>query len=506
MDLKSLIQSERELAKLPVPMGRKFALVLSDKSLPFFTRALRVLFWSELEIEEHSLEQTYPLLHSQVEDLAGVRIFWIPHLPLTEHDSDRLKQKATETIELLKLYPLMNLILPWPNPCREWGPWSSYSADSAWSKIRHFNELLQRDVEVRSQIIPTEPLVYQMGYRKVYEPQWDIGVDMPWSSNFQIELASYIYAREEIANTGRRTHLLVDLDNVVWPGYLCETLPSLNNRDVQCKSLLSMQDYLLALRESGVELVGLMAGQERHVSLLDAIEGSKLRREHFLAILPGWGCFARRAFGVIESLGINTKCAGLVSADPLEISVMRESTPQLSSICLEADPCLRIEQMRDLNWFWRTTNLPTDAVSITRIENPIFNADAEDAIISSLDVSLKLKPIKKEDADWISNLQDCGASVIQSGDQSRVNANGLDFNLIENGLIVELEDQFGQHGRCGVVVPNKTRDGFDFFITNVLASKRGDLVDALKTALEREPGLTTITTADLRLIEPSSLS
>ncbi len=458
MDLKTLLQLEKQMEGR-APVAEK-GYLLFDKNLPFLVRTLKALFFQKLNLEEIKTTSTWTSLHSESGAIRDAKIFWLPHFQELESaipvSSNWAHEKSQEIVALMEMYPRLRLVLPWPDPNLEMGPAAHTWTNSPLNQIRELNRLVINDPCLSGRVIATDNLVYSYGFKQIYEPRWDLSVQMPWSSAFQIVLGDFIFRSPQAQQGGEKRILAIGLDDVLWRGILGEDRIAIGN-DVESQACLQLQKYLAQLKSRGVQLMGLSKNNSMLVEHgFDQIPGMQIHRKDFVAIEANWNEKYQNLEKICARLGVKPESCCFVDSDPVEVEMMREALPGVETLQLDPDPCLRAQQLKSQTWFWSITNETEPsrqfhADTLVAPSQPTAKID-ELRFLAELDVDVQLRLAKPKDLGVIMRL-------MQTASQFNLTALQWQQSELEERLasgihklyVYEVEDKHGQMGVVGVI-------------------------------------------------------
>lgn len=458
MDLKALLQIEKQIeGRQP---GAEKGYLLFDKNLPFLVRTLRALFFQKRDFHEIKTTSTWTTLHSDGEAFRDAKIFWLPHFNELESTapvaSGWAQDKAQEIVALMQMFPRMRLILPWPDPNLEMGQAAHTHINSPLNQIRELNRLVINDSCISGRVIATENLVYSYGFKHVYEPRWDLSVQMPWSSAFQIVLGEFIFRSPQAQQSGEKKALALGLDDILWRGIIGED-PLILGSDVESQACLQLQKYLLQLKSRGVQLIGLCKNNPLFVEYgFDQIPGMLIKRSDFACIETSWNEKYQNLERACRRLGLQAESCCMIDSDPVEVAMMREALPEVETLLLDADPCLRVQQLKAQPWFWSMTtemdsNSPRPAETAAHVDRPTAKID-ELRFLAELDIEVQFRLASPRDLDRVYELT-------QTANQFNLTSMLWQKAELEERLksplhklyVCEVEDKFGQLGVVGFV-------------------------------------------------------
>lgn len=364
MELKDLLQREKRIkdqveARSADPAAAlQTCLLLFDKSLPFLSRALRVvLFENETPYEVCELAPDCSWATLQAPDFLPPEQFalWFPHFKELDYvdgvDATWAVEKFQQMAQILRRYPNLFLILPWPEPRLDLGPSVVREEGSPWKAIQKLNSLLLAEADLQTRLIACENLVQAVGYNQVYDPRWHLSVQMPWSSNFQLTLADWIFQNLQFRAKGSKKILAVRVSGLLWPQDETREAIDLSVNDLETRAHLHFQAYLLQLKNRGVRLVAIDDLPESEWSF-DQIPGMLIRHRDFAFSAQGHTPVASMLQQACEVLGCTLDQVVYLDHDDELVDAIHEAVPDLECLCLEVDPCLRVQQLQQKPYFW----------------------------------------------------------------------------------------------------------------------------------------------------------
>ena len=189
-------------------------------------------------------------------------------------------------------------------------------------------------------------------------PQWNLA-KLPFSSSYLPLYGEHI-ARIIAALRGKsRRCLITDLDNTLWGGVIGDDGVEgiqLAQGDASGEAYLSVQRYLLELRQRGVVLAVSSKNNDetarlpfrKHPEML-------LREEHFAVFQANWGDKASNIKAIASELSLGLDAMVLLDDNPAERGLVRELLPQVAVPELPDDPALYVRTLSAAGYFEAVT-------------------------------------------------------------------------------------------------------------------------------------------------------
>lgn len=449
------------------------ALFLSEESHPFTFKTLRAEWDSGSKLREGPASVGLPFLESHPQLLSDPGLtLWIPQA--SNWGLGEPAAFADRVARLVRRHPSLHLVLPWPRPQVEAGPLALTWTGSEWNRVRKTNALLLAQPDLIDRLIPTENLVYQLGYAQIFDPRWKHAAQMPWTSEFQEQLARHILRFLDLRKNGPMKVLAVDFDNTLWPGALSEDEIRLEPGTVLGEAFLDFQREILELKNRGILLVGLTKNDPDQVNEhWQKAQGMLLKETDFAAVHANWGRKSGNLLQAARELNLSPEHFGFVDDDAAEVALMRTDLPQVRTLHLHADPSWRLLQLREQNWFWSFHLTEEDRIRVSSARPPAtdFSPVQSAQALDELNIRVDLQVLAEADLPRVHQL-------VQKTNQFNLTTERWDLQTLHAKFrsgthrifTYRVQDRFGPLGLVGVFFLRT--DGPDIEIENWIMSCR----------------------------------
>jgi FkbH-like protein len=189
-------------------------------------------------------------------------------------------------------------------------------------------------------------------------PQWNLA-KLPFSNSY-LPLYGEHVARIIAALRGKsRRCLITDLDNTLWGGVIGDDGVEgiqLAQGDASGEAYLSVQRYLLELRQRGVVLAVSSKNNDETARLPFCKHPEMLLREkHFAVFQANWGDKASNIKAIASELSLGLDAMVLLDDNPAERGLVRELLPQVAVPELPDDPALYVRTLSAAGYFEAVT-------------------------------------------------------------------------------------------------------------------------------------------------------
>lgn len=301
----------------------------------------------------------------------------------------------------------------------------------------------------------------------------------PFREKFLVEAAGKIVRIIAATRKAAKKCIVLDADNTLWGGIVGEDgLDGIAiGDDFPGSAYRDFQRFLLHLRNQGVLLAVASKNNEAEVrEVFDRHEGMILKREHVSAWAVNWQPKAQAIPAIAKALGIGTDTLVFIDDNPMEIALMRQACPEVTSVQLPDEPAEIFPFIQNLGHFDSLNRTQEDRaradMMLAEEARKALGHLALDQFQRTLELRIAFTPAEDHELGRITQLinktnQFNLTTIRRTLDETR------ELNRSARHRIFSLRvcDKFGDYGLTGVVIIEKS-DETSWAIDTLLLSCR----------------------------------
>lgn len=260
--------------------------------------------------------------------------------------------------------------------------------------------------------------------------------------------------------------LALDLDNTLWGGVVADDgLEGIELGDTSPRgeAFKAFQKYIALLKQRGVLLA--VCSKNDYPKAAEAFEKHPemvLRLEDFVSFKANWEPKSDNLRQMAAELKLGLDSFVFVDDNPAEIEIVRQFTPEVTTILLGPDPSGYVAQLQDCRWFEPRSITAEDAERTSQYRSEVQRKELQasitdmDAYLQSLAMESIISEFTPMDVPRLSQL-------INKSNQFNLTTrrrSEADVLAVMNaagyiGFSVRLKDRFGDHGLISIVIGQK---------------------------------------------------
>lgn len=289
------------------------------------------------------------------------------------------------------------------------------------------------------------------------------------SPPLQVALANEIVHLINTLKKAPKKVLVLDLDNTLWGGVIGDDGLEgieLGNTSPRGEAFKAFQSYILSLTERGLLLAVCSKNDyDKAIEPFRLHPEIILREEHFVSFKANWEPKAQNLVEIANELKLQLDSFIFVDDNPAEINIVKQFTPDVTTILLGPDPADYIKQLQESRLFERSSITSED---LRRTHQYKEEFERKSLLTSCVDMDSYLQSLKMTGIFSEFNLYDLTriAQLINKSNQFNLTTKRRTESelvlLMSNDNYVcftmRLADRFGDHGLISVVIGHITKD------------------------------------------------
>ena len=294
----------------------------------------------------------------------------------------------------------------------------------------------------------------------------------PYAAPFLVELCREV-ARIII---GRRRPskkvLVLDLDNTLWGGVVADDgIEGIEIGDTSPRgeAFKAFQKYITTLKRRGILLA--VCSKNEHARAVEPFERHPemvLRLEDFVSFKANWEPKADNIRQMAAELGLGIDSFVFADDNPAEVEIVRQFTPEVSTLLLDGDPADFVARLQDCGLFepHSVTGEDVQRTEQYRAEKErrvvLRSAVDMDSYLSSLEMEAEIRDFCPLDIPRI-------AQLINKSNQFNLTTRRRTEAEVEEltrrpdyvRISARLRDRFGDHGLISIVIGHVKGDALE---------------------------------------------
>ena len=291
----------------------------------------------------------------------------------------------------------------------------------------------------------------------------------PCSPALMVELAREIVQLIGSLKRAPKKVLVLDLDNTLWGGVVADDgLEGIELGDTSPRgeAFKAFQKYIASLKLRGVLLaVSSKNDMEKAVEPFEKHPEMVLHMEDFVSFKANWEPKSENIRQMASELNLGLDSFVFVDDNPAEIEIVRQFTPEVTTILLGPDPSDYVALLQDCRLFE-----PQNITSEDRERTDQYRSEAQRkalgasitdmaAYLGSLEMESSVREFVPLDVPRISQLINKSNQFnLTTHRRSEADVIALTNNPNAIGFTVRLKDRFGDHGLVSIVIGEKVDD------------------------------------------------
>jgi len=355
---------------------------------------------------------------------------------------------------------LCNYMLP---PYFDLGPYRARTMASDWNFKKAVNLTIGTKAPHFVHICDLEFLAYRYGGLATKDEKAWFESKQLCSPTLQVQLAQEIAQIVTNLKTAPKKVLALDLDNTLWGGVIGDDGMEgieIGDTSPRGEAFKAFQRYIASLTERGVLLAVCSKNDpenarepfRKHPEMV-------LRETHFVSFKANWEPKPDNLRAIASELNLGLDSFVFVDDNPAEIEIVRQFTPEVTTIQLSDNPSEYVRQLQDSRFFERLTITGED---LARTEQYREEAQRKILLSTTSDMESYLQSLEMKGACRQFNSLDLPriAQLINKSNQfnlttrrrSEAELAALMQDPEYTGFTVRLRDRFGDYGLIAVVI------------------------------------------------------
>jgi FkbH-like protein len=317
--------------------------------------------------------------------------------------------------------------------------------------------------QTRDILLDIAGLASTVGLAQWHSPaQWNLA-KLPFSSAYTPLYAEHV-ARTIAALRGKsRRCLVLDLDNTLWGGVIGDDGLDgirLAQGDATGEAYLSLQRYVLKLRERGVVLAVSSKNQDSIARQPFREHPEMLLRENHIAVFQAnWNDKASNIKAISEELALGLESFVLLDDNPVERSLVRTLLPEVAVPELPEDPAMYVRTFSAAGYFesvafsdedLKRADFYQDNARRVALQSQFANLDT---YLESLHMEVTFQPFDETGRTRITQLINKSNQFnLTTRRYTEAEVAALENDPASFTLQVRLTDTFGDNGMISVVI------------------------------------------------------
>ncbi len=332
-------------------------------------------------------------------------------------------------------------------------------------------------------VADAEQSVRCLGVRAATDPRTLTAARVPYTDALFCLVADDIARLLRLAKFGARKVAIVDADNTLWGGVVGEDgadgIDLLDNGPGE--AFRAFQSWLLELRRSGT-IIG-VASKNNEADLWEAFGRSEmvLNQAHLAAWRVNWSPKSQNIAEMIDELNLGLASAVFIDDNPLELSEVGESLPEVALLQMPIDASYWMREIAESGLLDR---LPPTNEDLGRAES--YSAETQrrtvrermtpEEYLRSLEIAVLCSDPLSSDIARLSQLVAKTNQFTLGGYRhSESELRGLLADSQVRIRMISVIDKFGNYGVVGATIVRSTSSGslLDTFVLSCRAMGRG---------------------------------
>ena len=353
-----------------------------------------------------------------------------------------------------------NFILP---PYADLGACRSRTLASDWNFRKAVNLALGTRAPSYVHICDLEFLAYRLGgLASKDEKAWFESKQL-CSPPLQVRLAQELAHIVAQLRTAPRKLLVLDLDNTLWGGVVGDDGMEgieIGDTSPRGEAFKAFQHYIASLIDRGVLLAVCSKNDaEKALEPFQKHPEMVLRDSHFVSFKANWDPKPDNLRAIASELNLGLDSFVFVDDNPAEIEIVRQFTPEVTTIHLSEDPSEYVRQLQESRLFERLSITEEDLARTRQYrdeaERKVLLSTASDmaSYLGSLEMAGTCKKFDSLDLPRIAQLINKSNQFnLTTRRKTEAEIASLMRNQAWTGFTMRLRDRFGDYGLIAVVI------------------------------------------------------
>ncbi len=353
-----------------------------------------------------------------------------------------------------------NFILPTRH---DLGAFRSRTLGSEWSFKKWINLELGLQAPAYLHVCDLEFLACRHGGIAAQDDRAWFETKQPCSSALLFELAREAAHLLTSLRRSPKKVLVLDLDNTLWGGVIADDGMEgieLGDTSPRGEAFKAFQKYIRSLKDRGTLLA--VCSKNDHAKAAEAFEDHPemiLRLSDIVSFKANWEPKSDNIRQIASELNLGLDSLVFVDDNPAEIEIVRQFTPDVTTILLGPDPSLYVAQLQDCRLFEPRTITTEDAKRTSQYRTEadrnalLATVTDMDSYLESLQMEATMSAFTSVDLPRISQLINKSNQFnLTTRRRSEAELLALLQDPSYIGFTTRLTDRFGDHGLIGVVI------------------------------------------------------
>jgi FkbH-like protein len=295
--------------------------------------------------------------------------------------------------------------------------------------------------------------------------QWNLA-KLPFSSAYLPLYAEHVVRTLAALRGKSRRCLVLDLDNTLWGGVIGDDGLEgirLAQGDATGEAYLSLQRYILTLRERGIVLAVSSKNQDETARLPFRSHPEMLLREDQIAVFQAnWNDKATNIKAIAGELSLGLESLVFLDDNPVERALVRRLLPEVAVPELPDDPALYVRALSAAGYFesagfsdedLKRADFYQDNARRVALQNQFANLDS---YLESLQMVITFQPFDETGRSRITQLINKSNQFnLTTRRYTEAQVAAVESDPDAFSLQVRLTDTFGDNGMISVVICRK---------------------------------------------------
>ncbi len=336
------------------------------------------------------------------------------------------------------------------------------------SMIRKLNEELRSAAPPGSFFLDLEQVSGLIGRDRFYDLRRYFWTKQPFSEAGAQQLAIHLWSGVRALMTGPKKVLVVDLDNTLWGGVVGETGPLgiALGETPDGEAYRAFQRHLKALSQRGVVLaISSKNNREDALAPFEKNTQMEVSLSDFARIEANWEPKSESLRRIADALNLGLDSFVFFDDNPAEREQIRQAWPDVEVVDVPAEPSEFVRALQAGRWFEATELSREDSQRSVQYQQENQRRETQKAFASmedyleSLQMTGSVQPI---DETTIQRVVQLIAKTNQFNLTTRRHSHDDVERLLSHsdsiGLVLSLEDKFGDHGLVSVLLAAPLND------------------------------------------------
>jgi FkbH-like protein len=346
---------------------------------------------------------------------------------------------------------------------RDPGPLRVRTLASDWNFRKWVNLELGLKAPEWVQICDLEYMACRRGAIASQDPRGWFESKQPCSPALQVDIARELVRLISALRQPVKKLLALDLDNTLWGGEVAEDgLEGIEIGDTSPRgeAFKAFQKFVLTLKQRGV-LLAVCSKNDRALALepFERHPEMVLRAQDFVAFQANWEPKSDNLRTIAAELNLGLDSFVFVDDNPAEIEIVRQFTPEVTTILLPPDPAEYVGRLQDCGCFETHRITPED-----RQRTGQYRAEAErkaalssaanmDVYLESLAMKAFVREFRPTDVGRLAQLINKSNQFnLTTKRRTEAEVRALIGEADHIAFSVRLEDRFGDYGLISIVI------------------------------------------------------